>query len=353
MKDVVPSIFRSLEKEAGQGGFDTIVTAAVTSFAAHRNPSERQAHEFGRLVAPAWDKIGVKTKRALAAALSQSPRVPRSIVEKLIAAPIDTAAPFLLASPCLTADDIETLANRSSPKLQRILDRRRAAEQATLQQLAEAGVPAAVPAPTIAPLGAAKKEAANVIAADENIAPKSHAGEPANVSATRATLLRLAEPGKHLAKPEASAPTTVVGIVEMARTGCQQLAYDGLALMLTITASRLREMVDDPTGDILAAALKAISVGPADGLTIIMLLKPRVGLDIAAFTAMKSAYRDLDVDECRGRFGLSSLSPARNPATHQRQYADLEPRIEASAPRPAFGRRRVLPSRNEQLGAKR
>ncbi len=353
MKDVVPSIFRSLEKEAGQGGFDTIVAAAVASFAAHRNPSERQAHEFGRLVAPAWDKIGTKTKRSLAAALSQSPRVPRSIVEKIIAAPIVTAAPFLLASPCLTADDIETLAKRSSPKLQRILDRRRAAEQATLSQLAEAAVPVAVPARTIAPLDAAKKEAANVAAADENVAPKSHTGEPANVSAARATLLRLAEPGKHPAKPEARAPTTIGGVVEMARSGCKQLAYDGLALMLTLTAPRMREMIDDPTGEILAAALKAISVGPADALTIIMLLKPRVGLDIAAFTAMKSAYRDLDIDECRGRFGLSSALPARKPATHQRQYADLGPRIEASAPRPAFGRRRVLPSRTEQLGTKR
>ncbi len=352
MKDVVPSIFRMLEKQAGQGGFDTIVTAAVTSFAAHRNPSERQAHEFGRLVAPAWGKIGTKTQRALAAALSQSPRVPRTIVEKLLAAPIDTAAPFLLASPCLTADDIETLANRSSPKLQRILDRRRAAEQATLQQLAEASIPAAVPAHSTAPAGATK-EAANVVTSDMNSAARSHTDEPSNASAARATLLRLAEPGKHLAKPEASAPTTVVGIVEMARAGCTNLAYDGLALMLKVPDSRMRETIDDPTGEILAAALKAIGVGPADALTIIMLLKPRVGLDIAAFTAMKSAYRDLDVNECRGRFELSSAPPARKPAIHQRQYADLEPRIEASAPRPAFGRRRALPRQNEQFSAKR
>lgn len=353
MKEVVPSIFRSLEKEAGQGGFDTIVTAAVASFAAHRNPSERQAHEFGRLVAPAWDKIDTKTKRALAAALSQSPRVPRSIVEKLLAAPIDTAAPFLLASPCLTQNDIEALANRSGPKLQRILDRRRAAEQATLPQLAEAGVPAVVPAPTMTPLGPTKKEAANVVATDESGATGSHTGEPANVSAARATLLRLAEPGKHRARPEASAPTTIVGIVEMARAGCKHLAYDGLALVLKAPASRMQEMIDDPTGESLAAALKAICASPADALTIIMLLKPRVGLDIAVFTAMKSAYRDLDVEECRRRFGLSSALPPRTPVTHQRQYADLESRIEAAAPRPAFGRRRVLPSRIEQNGAKR
>ncbi|WP_206454853.1 hypothetical protein [Aurantimonas marina] len=349
----MPSIFRSLEKEAGQGGFDTIVTAAVASFAAHRNPSERQAHEFGRLVAPAWDKIDTKTKRALAAALSQSPRVPRTIVEKLLAAPIDTAAPFLVASPCLTADDIEVLARRSSPKLQRILGRRRKSGEATDRPSAEAAAPAAVPAPTMSPSGATKKAAAKAVVAIKNNAPRPHTAEPANVSEARAVLLRLAEPGKHLAKPAASAPTTVVGIVEMARAGCTNLAYDGLALMLKVPDSRMREMFDDPTGEILAAALKAINTGPADALTIIMLLKPRVGRDIAAFNAMKFAYRDLDVDECRGRFGLSSAPPARNPVLHQRQYADLEPRIEASAPRPVFGRRRVLPSRTAQIGAKR
>ncbi|HEY9055897.1 MAG TPA: hypothetical protein VIN77_01985 [Aurantimonas sp.] len=353
MKDVVPSIFRSLEKEAGQGGFDTIVTAAVASFAARRNPSERQAHEFGRLVAPAWDKIDTRTKRALAAALSQSPRVPRTIVEQLLAAPVDVAAPFLVASPCLTADDIAVLAGKSSAKLQRILDRRRESGETTGRHSADAAAPTANPAPMMPPSDGTKEAPAKALGTIESDTPRPNTAEPANVSEARAALLRLAEPGKHLAEPVAGAPATIGGIVEMARIGCQHLAYDGLATMLKVPDSRMREIIDDPTGEILAAALKAIGVGPADALTIIMLLKPRVGLDIAAFTAMKSAYRDLDVDACRGRFGLSSAPPARTRAAHQRQYADIEPRIEALAPRPAFGRRRALPSRNEQFGAKR
>lgn len=358
MTDIVPRIFRSLEKETGRGGFDTIVTAAVASFAARRHPSERQALEFGRLVAPLWDKIETKTQRALAAALSQSPRVPRTIVEKLIDAPVDITAPFLMASPCLTPDDLRTLANAANPELRRILASRRTADRAT--PLIPCGPDASAKAivvtsddPGVLTANATLNEPGSA-ADDPPLHPFSaQAVEPARVTQARAALLRLAEPGKHSAKVATGAPTTLAGIVEAARSGRPDQAYDGLAALLNLSLARARDMIEDPSGKILADVLKAMRTGPADALAIIMLLKPRVGLHVGAFEAMKATYRDLDVAHCRERLGLPPASQLPQATRYQPRSADLEPRLDVGAPRPAFGRRRTLPSRTELIGGER
>ncbi len=84
MKDAAPRIFRSLERQPVQQQFDTVVTAAITAYGALRHPSQRQADDMARHVVPLWSKIVPETRRNVAAALSHSARVPRSLVDLLI-----------------------------------------------------------------------------------------------------------------------------------------------------------------------------------------------------------------------------------------------------------------------------
>jgi hypothetical protein len=326
MKDEAPRIFRSLEKEAGRGGFDTVVRAAVANYAALRNPSEHRARSLGRLLVPVWDRLSLDTQSAIARSLATAPSLPRNVVECLLAAPADVVGPFLRSSPCLDPDDLAALAASSDP------GRRSLAEERSEQLAADAALPPQ-------PVPVARRPAA---ATREDLA----APRPKTAAEARATLMQLVQPGSAPRKAAARPAGTVAGIIAAARAGEIEDAYAGLATMLGVDQATMAELVAEPQGEILAAALKALRLGSGDALTIIMLLKPRIGLDVGAFEAMKRRYRELDADICRTRLRIAAPRATRiaSPAL-QPQAAELEPRLRAAAaPRPAFGRRRLAPA---------
>jgi hypothetical protein len=326
MKDEAPRIFRSLEKEAGRGGFDTVVRAAVANYAALRNPSEHRARSLGRLLVPVWDRLSRDTQSAIARSLATAPSLPRNVVDCLLAAPADITGPFLRSSPCLGADDLAGQAASSDP-------RRRSLAEERSEQLAAA--PALPPQPAPVAYGPAA-------ATSEDLSP----ARPKTAAEARATLMKLVQPGSAPRKAAARPAGTVAGIIAAARAGEVDDAYAGLATMLGLDPATMAELVAEPQGDILAAALKALRLGSGDALTIIMLLKPRIGLDVGAFDAMKTRYRQLDADICRTRLRIAAPGASRiaSPAL-QPKAAELEPRLRAAAaPRAAFGRRRTAPA---------
>ncbi|MBB4004190.1 hypothetical protein [Aurantimonas endophytica] len=338
MKDEAPRIFRSLEKEAGRGGFDTVVRAAVASYAALRSPSEHQARSLGRLLVPVWGKLTLETQSGIAFTLAAAPSLPRAVVECLLAAPAPIAEPFLRASRCLTAEDIATLAGSPDPLLRQIAAARGDAQPAAETRPRE-------PRVETAPLAAVSAMAPRAAAAP------LPAAIPASAAEARATLRMLVQPG---AAPRTSTtPGTVKEIIAAARAGEIGRAYRGLAQLLDLGPETMTELVAEPEGDMLASALKAMRIGSGDALTIIMLLKPRIGLDVHAFQAMKGRYRDLDADICRMRLRMAAPRPMRtaSPALQPRA-AELEPRLRTAAPRAAFGRRRSAPTATATSGTR-
>lgn len=330
MRDEAPRIFRSLEKEAGRGGFDTVVRAAVASYAALRSPSEHQARSLGRLLVPVWGKLSAETQSGIAISLAAAPSLPRAVVECLLAAPVGIAEPFLRSSRCLTAEDAAKLAGSSDPVLNKIAVARAEpqAPGAALPQPLRVGTP---PAATAA------------VSALQPAASPRPAAQPATAAEARAMLRKLVQPGS--APKSTTTPGTIKEIMTAARAGEIGRAYRGLAQLLDLAPDTMNELVAEPEGDMLASALKAGRIGSGDALTIIMLLKPRIGLDVHAFQAMKGRYRELDADICRIRLRMEARRPSQVAApTLQPRTVELEPRLRSAEPRAAFGRRRSAPT---------
>ncbi|KQT55259.1 MULTISPECIES: DUF2336 domain-containing protein [unclassified Aureimonas] len=343
MKEANPRIFRSLEKAGGLAEFDTIVAAAVASYGAVRHPSEAKAREFADLVLPVWDRLKPETRRALGASLCHSANVPRGIVEKLLAEPIEIAAPFLLSSPVLTETDRRHLSESRDSRLRRLARGNDAAAPADVEappaEPARAETSEPVPSPTPAPrVPTAEVEAPIQPKAEEK--PAYRPGMAAE--AVREALRRMVQPGR---APVARA-LRPADLVEAAVEGDTAATLAALASIAHLDEATLALVADDESGERLAVALKAIGMRDADAMTVMMMLKPKIGLDVPAFDVMTRYYRCLKRDDCAALLGLRRQveAPKLEPI-----FDDIE-RLNRPAPRAAFGRRTERPEvrRNDQ-----
>lgn len=335
MKEANPRIFRSLEKAGGMAEFDTIVAAAVASYGAIRHPSEARARDFAHLVLPLWDRLKPESRRALGAALCHSANVPRGIVEKLLAEPIEIAAPFLLSSPVLTEADRRHLSESRDSRLRRIARGNGTARTLDDEPLLAETERADVTRPTLA------ADAPEPKPAETDVSPSPEAGErPAYrpgmaAEAVREALRRMVQPGRAQA-PRVLKPADVV---EAAVEGDTAATLAALASIARLDEATLALVAEDESGERLAVALKAIGMGDADAMTVMMMLKPKVGLDVAIFDLMARYYRCLKREDCAALLGMRRQveAPKLEPI-----FDDIE-RLDRPAPRAAFGRRTQRP----------
>ena len=315
MKEAVPRIFRSLEQSKGSADFDRIVAAAIAAYGSLKAPSEKQARDFARLVEPLWDHVCADTRRAVAASLSHATRVHRVIVELLLKAPVEISAPFLVSSPVLTEADLAGLGD--DPRVRRIVDSR----------LTRASFPS-VPRQTdmLEPRQRLVVDAPPM-AEDTPAALDSEPVDPAG--ATRELLRRLATTGHRPPEKRPDRKEVLASLFADARARRTDAFYASLALHLQLGAERARAVAEAPDGMELATSLKALGMPDADALTILMLMKPAVGLHVDAFTAMTEVYRNLKTE---------SVHLDRKPERTERRSEPREPA------RRIFGRRKVRPA---------
>ncbi|RIY01276.1 hypothetical protein D3218_07860 [Aureimonas flava] len=345
MKDAAPRIFRSLERQSVQQQFDTVVTAAITAYGALRHPAQRQADDMARLVVPLWHKIGPDTRRNVAAALSHSGRVPRSLVDLLLAEPIEVSAPFLISSPVLEACDIARLRGSGDERTARLLDNRTRRAEGPAPQAAEPEATAGEPSGAL-PAEASPAEPDSPSLAPEFLAetplleaapPKRRPGP--SVDGVREALRRLALTGRSAPSPQ---PVDAEALLLLAMERQEAAFYDMLAQALPIEGRTVLEIAADPTGERLAVALKALKTPSADAMSIVMMLKPAVGLDVLTFDRLALFYRTLRAEDCRSMVNAARLQPAaRGTGEGIRSF---EPA------RREFGRRTERPTPREAQG---
>lgn len=322
MKDAAPRIFRSLEQPFGVAGFDAIVRAAVAAYSSLRVPTQAQARDLARLVVPLWRKVSPHTQRTVAAALSHAPVVPREMVALLVEAPAEIAAPFLVSSPSLTEQDLVHLENGRGPHIARLVAgrRERRVASAAPQEPAASTYPLPeIEAPSLAP--------EDLSGALTPLSPE----EPRPADFVRATLRRLAKASK--GPVESEGRTARATLLMRARSQDADRFYALLAELLQLSTEQTGWIEAERQGFELATALKALDISESDALGILMMMKPEIGLDVAAFDRMKATYRELEPGACRKRFGARVWSPS----SYARPAA---PKADAA---PSFGKRRVRP----------
>ncbi|GGD93912.1 hypothetical protein GCM10011390_10780 [Aureimonas endophytica] len=356
MSDASPRIFRNLERSAGRDGFDTIVRAAVAAYAALRRPTDRQCRDFGGLVGPVFAKTDRETRRIVAASLANAPKLPQALVERLLAEPVEIAAPFLLGSPLLTEADLARLHARNDPALSRILEARRPTPAAARPEAAAPRRPPVARTPTTdappvkggvsrqaALLSLGSAETSEPVPAPNAPEPQSPA-PPRSAASTREWLRRQAtgqtRPAAEPARPEPDL-TGLGDLVALASVGDRDGFAAALGRRLLIDAATVAEMLDDASGAHLATALKACDFGTADAMTVLMTLAPKLGTDVAAFKEMQRRYEALDAEASAARFGLLA-PPETRAAAPVPQYAAEAPSIRRPGARAAFGRRKPV-----------
>lgn len=98
--------------------------ATVTSFEALPHPSKSELRQFAELFAPLFAASSEEARRQAVAALSQCRTVPRAVSYFIASQPIAIAAPFLVSSPCLTDDQLITIARSQGGAHARAIVRR-------------------------------------------------------------------------------------------------------------------------------------------------------------------------------------------------------------------------------------
>ncbi|MCM2291877.1 DUF2336 domain-containing protein [Allorhizobium sp. BGMRC 0089] len=84
--------------------------ATVSSFESLDHPRKDDLKQFAILFQPLFQSSSPEARREAVSALSRSPHVPKSIAFFIACQPAHVAAPFLVASPCLTEDMLITIA---------------------------------------------------------------------------------------------------------------------------------------------------------------------------------------------------------------------------------------------------
>lgn len=326
MTDRAPHIFRSLERRAGKESFDDVVEAAVAAYGSLRAPSERQARELARLVAPLWSRVGAETRRTAAAVLSHAATVPREVTELLLASPVEIAAPFLVSSPALTESDVARLERSADERVARIARSRRERAGAAPEPAAPALGPRIDDAPSIAP------DLADL--APEPAAPPV----PGAADEAREALRRLALAGR---RPAPAERPTFAALHDLALARDEDGFYAALGALFRLRPETLAQIRDEAGGERLAVALRATGAGAGDAMSVLMMLKPAIGLDVRAFDRLARTYRALGVEDCRRLLDASR-------AVHQPLTAP-DTRA-AESPRPEFGRRKERPAAKRDAG---
>ncbi|MFD2237030.1 hypothetical protein [Aureimonas populi] len=333
MKEAAPRIFRSLEQTNGAPGFDAIVRAAVAAYGSLRTPTEAQARDLARLVAPLWQKVSPETQRSVSASLSHAPRMPRALVQLLLDAPVEIAAPFLVSSPSLTEADLSALAARGDERLKRIAESRRRHADAIAPPQAARPAPRSEPSPL--PEIAAPPLEAHTLEEPERPAPAPAPQEPfATAAFVRSALRRLAKASR---TPAPEGPQAAATLLLRARSRDAARFYATLQELLGLSLDQCARIEADAQGRELAVALRALDIGAADALGILMMMKPGIGLDVGAFERMRQAYAGLGLSESRSR--LDAVKRLARKAGSTRATAT---RSEAQPPQ--FGRRKTRPA---------
>ena len=251
-------------------------------------------HYYTELALRLIDAADLPERAALAARLAPYSSAPRAVIQRLARDVIEVAAPILKHSPCLSAGDLEAIA-----------DQHGAAHAAVI---AARSLPAASTAPAAASTDAAPAGACEL----------SELFYAADAAERRLILLNLDY--ALLIPPQRLAAIQRGDIWRLEAAALQhntETVVSELARSLGVSRAQARRIVNDEMGEPMVVAAKAIEL-PAEALRrVLLFMTPWAGQSVDRIYELAELYAEISVEAaCRLISIWRNADPAENDHVH-------------------------------------
>lgn len=283
------------------GKADRLLRAAITAFCDNARPTRRDAAQLDDLAVPLLGAASDETLRFVAAALSETPQAPPTLVRRLADLPVEISAPLLMRSPVLTPIDLLALIARHGAAHARAIALRPDLDARILQLIRSIDVPGEMP-------------------------------KPADAEKARQSLRAMMRPAAEAAPGDGEAaqpvrirwegdPGTYRKLRSAALTGAAALFHAALAGALGIAAGEARAIAEDRDPARLILALRALKLDAEEAFLILQCLRPaRDRREVANFL---TAWEAIAVDDAV-RVAAGWREPSLHAAPANRQRASLK-----------------------------
>ena len=303
---MVPSVpnLDGLIALAGQDGVDirpTLLRVLTDLYVQKRRHSEAEEHRYTELALSLLGGVDTATRTAVARKLAPYRQAPYPVMRRLARDVIEVAEPVLRQASCLREDDLLGVIKDFGDRHAAAIEARNIDNDAT--------EPADAPGQTNEmPAGSDSRafgdhQAVTPRRALPRYAPTRLGRTFLNAGAAERRALLAQIERDSLAVAPGALPITSQGAVGELETAALQRrpeAFAGtLERVLRISADTASRIVDDPGGEPVVVAAKALAV-PADVLVrILLLLNPRVGHSVERVFSLADVHERLSVQAAR------------------------------------------------------
>jgi uncharacterized protein (DUF2336 family) len=276
---------------------DVVLMATVTSFEGLSHPSKSELRQFAELFAPLFSGSSEEARRQAVAALSQSPNVPASVAFFIGSQPIAIAAPFLMASTCLSDDALITIARSQGADHARAIVRRDVLSPTVIDALVGLRPDRARGAKPATDQAAAAAAPPDITAADsERMAREENLRRRIKLLAGHVERA----PEDRLGLRSVS-PVQQALLVRFARTREANFFACVLADILTASQWLAERIMLDLSGQQMATVLKSLALDAEDACYILTRLYGHLAETVDGTTRAEHLWMALDEDECGPR----------------------------------------------------
>lgn len=293
-------MLRSSSSQSGTyraaGRPERLLRSSVGAFCANPRPTRREIAQLDDLAVPLLGSVSDECLRFVAAALSDLPHAPPTLIRRLADQPPEISAPILVRSPVLTSIDLVALIGRHGLLHARAIAAREDLDERIARLIRSIGV-----LEKAAPDKAEEtRERLRAMMQAGNVEPPNHiAGE---------TSIRLRWDEN---------PGIYRKLRSTALTGAPALFHTALADAIGIGPARACDMVEAEDLSGLIAALRSLSLTEEQAFLIVQCMRPERFTRSRAVADFLDAFKELSIEQAQDRVARWDDEALRHPANQQ------------------------------------
>ncbi len=305
----------TIKGEAGKG--ERLFRAAVSAFCSLTRPSRRDQAQLEDLTLPLFDQVSVEARRFVAAALSDSPYAPATLVRRLANETVDIAAPLLIRSIELNDLDLLSLIARHGAPHARAIGRRSnlnpaiAHLVAAINRKADAEKAAAVRPGRNTP----DSPVSTADSIESTLDIGRSVGEAAENARRRLRSVMLPDEGDTQRASVAAGRPTYDRLRDTVLSGNPALFQTALADSLELAFATAREIASPSSHSWLLTALRALDLSGEQAFLIAAAFQPKQFPQPEAIRLFLSCYHEMTRETALERLAVwKARTPGENTA---------------------------------------